>query len=146
MPLSSLLAESSIILDATATSRDDAVRQAGEALVAAGAVQPSYIEAMLDRERSVSTYVGEHIAIPHGTVAGNIAVTSTALVLLRFAEGVEWNGETVTVVIGIAAQGNGHIALLAQLATALLKPERAKALRDATSVKDVYALLSDGDE
>lgn len=141
-PLTELLAESSINLTATATGRDDAIAQAGAALLAAGAIEPSYIDAMLERENSVSTFVGEGVAIPHGTLAGKDAVKSDALVLLRFPDGVDWDGNAVTIAIGIAAKGNGHIALLSQLATILLEPEKAEALRNATSTEQVYALLA----
>ena len=145
-PLTELLAESSINLTATATGRDDAIRQAGEALLAAGAIEPSYIDAMLERENSVSTFVGEGVAIPHGTLAGKDAVKSDALVLLRFPDGVDWDGNAVSVAIGIAAKGNGHIALLSQLSTILLEPEKAEALRNATTTEQVYELLASEDE
>lgn len=145
-PLTELLAESSINLTATATGRDDAIRQAGEALLAAGAIEPSYIDAMLERENSVSTFVGEGVAIPHGTLAGKDAVKSDALVLLRFPDGVDWDGNDVSVAIGIAAKGNGHIALLSQLATILLEPEKAEALRNATTTEQVYELLASDDD
>lgn len=144
-PLTELLAESSIHLDASASSRDDAIRQAGTALLAAGAIDPSYIDAMLERENSVSTFVGEGVAIPHGTLAGKDAVKSDALSLLRFPEGVDWDGNDVRIAIGIAAKGNGHIALLSQLATILLEPEKAEALRNATTVEQVYELLTSDD-
>ena len=147
VPLTELLAESSIRLDATASGRDDAIRQAGSVLLEAGAIDASYIDAMLERENSVSTFVGEGVAIPHGTLAGKDAVKADALVLLRFPEGVDWDGNAVSIAIGIAAKGNGHIALLSQLATILLEPEKAEALRNATSTEQVYALLaSDEDE
>jgi len=145
--LTDLLAESSINLTATAESRDDAIRQAGEALLAAGAIDESYIDAMLEREKSVSTFVGEGVAIPHGTLAGKDSVKKDALVLLRFPETVDWDGFEVTIAIGIAAKGNGHIALLSQLATILMEPEKAEALRNATTSDAVYALLaSDPDD
>jgi len=146
IPLTQLLAESSINLTATATGRDDAIRQAGAALLATGAIEPSYIDAMLERENSVSTFVGEGVAIPHGTLAGKDAVKGDALVLLRFPEGVDWDGNEVSVAIGIAAKGNGHIALLSQLATILLEPEKAAALRSATTKEQVYELLAAEDE
>jgi len=147
IPLTELLAEGSINLQATADSRDDAIRQAGAALLATGAIEPEYIDAMLERENSVSTFVGEGVAIPHGTLAGKDAVKSDALSLLRFPETVDWDGNEVTIAIGIAARGNGHIALLSQLATILLEPEKAEALRNATTTEQVYALLaSDPDE
>jgi mannitol PTS system EIIA component len=146
IPLTELLAEDSIELTATATGRDDAIRQAGAKLLAAGAIDESYIDAMLERENSVSTFVGEGVAIPHGTLAGKDAVKKDALVLLRFPDHVDWDGNDVVIAIGIAAKGNGHIALLSQLATILLEPEKAEALRNATSTEQVYELLASDDE
>jgi len=137
-----LLPEDSIFLNAVATGRDDAIRQAGLALVAAGAVDIRYVEAMLDRERTISTYVGEGIAMPHGTIDAKESVQADALVLLRFPNGVDWSGEQVNVVIGVAAQGRGYIALISQLAGVLLDPARAKALGAATTPAEVYELFS----
>jgi PTS system mannitol-specific IIA component len=145
-PLTELLAPSSIRLDATATGRDDAIRQAGAALVEAGAVDPSYVDAMLERENSVSTFVGEGVAIPHGTLAGKDAVKGDAIVVLRFPDGVDWDGNPVSVAVGIAAKGNGHIALLSQLATVLLDPDKAAALRGATTADQVYELLASDED
>jgi PTS system mannitol-specific IIA component len=144
--LTGMLAESSINLTASADSRDDAIRQAGAALLAAGAIDASYIDAMLEREKSVSTFVGEGVAIPHGTLAGKDAVKNDALVLLRFPEPVDWDGFEVSIAIGIAAKGNGHIAILSQLASILLEPEKAEALRNATTTSEVYELLTSEDE
>ena len=145
-PLTELLAPASIRLDSHATDRDDAIRQTGAALVEAGAVDPSYVDAMLERENSVSTFVGEGVAIPHGTLAGKDAVKDDAIVVLRFPEGVDWDGNPVSVAVGIAAKGNGHIALLSQLATVLLDPEKAAALRDATTADQVYELLASDED
>ena len=147
-PLAELLAAVSINLDATATSRDDAIRQAGAGLLAAGAINEAYVDAMIDRENSVSTFMGEGVAIPHGTLAAKDSVISDALSLVRFPQGVDWNGNDVRLAFGIAAQGNGHIALLSQLATVLMDPEKAEALRNSTKIEQVYALLEsdDGDD
>jgi len=144
--LADLLAESSIVLDATAVDRDDAITQAGAALHAAGAVDADYTAAMLERERNISTFVGEGVAVPHGTLAAKDAVTRNALVLLRFADPIDWNGNDVHVVIGLAARGRGHIGLLSRLAGLLLEPERAKALREATSTEDIRRVFSLADE
>jgi PTS system mannitol-specific IIA component len=145
--LTELVDESSIRLAETATDKEDAIRQTGQALLEAGAIDVSYIDAMLERERSVSTFVGEGVAIPHGTLAGKDSVKNDALVVLRFPDGVDWDGNDVRVCVGIAARGNGHIALLSQLATVLLDPDRAAALRAATTSVEVYELLKpDGEE
>jgi PTS system mannitol-specific IIA component len=145
-PLPDLLAEASIHLDASATSRDDAIRQAGQALLDVGAIDAAYIDAMIDRENSVSTFMGEGVAIPHGTLAGKDLVKQDALSLIRFPNGVDWDGNDVRLAFGIAAKGGGHIALLSQLATVLLDPDKAEALRNATTVEQVYALLESEDE
>ena len=144
--LSALLAESSIRLDLTATDQEDAIRKTGAALLEADAIDASYIDAMLERERSVSTFVGEGVAIPHGTLDGKDSVKNDALVVLRFPEGVDWDGNDVRVCVGIAARGNGHIALLSQLAVVLLDPDKAAALRAATTTAEVYELLKPGPE
>ena len=145
-PLAELLAVASIDLEATATSRDDAIRQAGAGLLAVGAIDEAYVDAMIDRENSVSTFMGEGVAIPHGTLAAKDSVMSDALSLVRFPDGVDWDGNDVRLAFGIAAKGNGHIALLSQLATVLMDPEKAEALRAATTTEQVYALLESDDE
>lgn len=147
VPLADLIAPASIRLNETADSKEDAIRQVGTALLEAGAVEASYIDAMLEREISVSTFVGEGVAIPHGTLAGKDSVKKDALVVLRFPAGISWGDENeVFVCVGIAARGNGHIALLSQLATVLLDPEKAAALRAATTAEQVYTLLEPEEE
>jgi PTS system mannitol-specific IIA component len=144
--LTALLAESSIRLDETAADRDEAIRATGRALVEAGAVDESYVDAMFQREQSVSTYVGEGVAIPHGTLAGKDSVKADALVVLRFPTPVDWDGNEVSVAVGIAAKGNGHIAILSQLASILMDPDSAAALRGATTSAEVYELLAATDD
>lgn len=134
-------------LDATAAGRDDAIRQCGRALVEAGAAAPAYVDTMLDRERSVSTYVGEGVAIPHGTLAGKDLVHRDALCVLRFPGGVDWDGNEVALCVGIAARGDGHVRILSELAQVLLDPDRARALRESADADEVIRLLQpDGEE
>lgn len=140
--LTQLLPASSIVLSGVASDRYDAIRQAGALLVAAGSVEQDYVDQMLDRERTVSTYVGEGIAMPHGTLAAKDDVIVEGLAVLVLASAVAWGDESVSIVIGIAAHGREYIALLSQLATALLVPGRADALRAATSPDEVRALLA----
>ncbi len=139
--LRELMPESSILLDARASGREDAVRQAGAALVASGAVSPHYVDAMIERERALSTYLGEGIAMVHGTLPSKDDVLAEALVLLRFDPPIDWTGEQVTVVFGVAARGRGYIALISQLAVVLLDADRAAALRAAKTPAEIYALF-----
>jgi mannitol PTS system EIIA component len=137
-----LLDERAIRLTETAADRDDAIRQCGQTLVEIGAVDPTYVAAMLEREQSISTYVGEGVAIPHATLAGKAAVRRDALAVLRFPEGVDWGGEPVSVCVAIAALGDGHVAILGELAQILLDPDRAERLRQATRPDEVLSLLA----
>jgi PTS system mannitol-specific IIA component len=139
--LTALLPDSSIDLAASATDRIDAVRQVGALLVGSDRVNEAYIDEMLDRERAVSTYVGAGVAIPHGTLSGKKDVLVEGLAFLRLDSPVDWNGEQVHVVIGIAAHGRRYITILSQLATQLLEQDRALALRTATTGDQVRTLL-----
>ena len=137
-----ILLPQAIRLHEYAATREDAIRRCGGVLVEIGAVDPAYVEAMLDRERSISTYVGEGVAIPHGTNAAKAAVRRDALAVLRFPDGVDWGGSPVEVCVAIAAQGDGHVDLLAELAEILMDPDRAAALRQATDPQEVMRLLT----
>lgn len=141
-----LLDRRAVRLSAEATDREDAVRQCGQALVDTAAVDENYIASMLQRESTVSTYVGEGFAIPHGTEASKAAVRRDALSFVRFPAGVDWGGEQVSVCIGIAAANDGHLPILAALAQILLHPDKAAALRNAETFDDVIAQLAPEDE
>ncbi|MEV0135363.1 PTS sugar transporter subunit IIA [Dactylosporangium sp. NPDC050688] len=139
--MADLLTGDAIRLHERAGSRDEAIRRCGEVLVEVGAVAPAYVEAMLAREQSVSTYVGEGVAIPHGTLNSKESVRRDALAVLRFPDGVDWDGFDVRVCVAIAAAGDGHVDILASLAEILLDPDQAARLRAATDPADVLDLL-----
>jgi PTS system mannitol-specific IIA component len=142
LTVSGLLAPAAVRLAERAADRTEAIRRAGAALVEAGAVEEAYVASMLAREESVSTYVGEQVAIPHGTLEGRALIRRDALCFVRFAEPVDWGGAgDVTVAIGIAAKGDGQVEVLAELASILLDPDRAQALREAGSPEEVVELL-----
>lgn len=136
-----LLARDAIRLAERAGSRDEAIRRCGDVLVEVGAVDPGYVAAMLERERSVSTYIGEGVAIPHGTLGSKESVRRDALAVLRFPDGVDWDGADVRVCVAIAAVGDGHVDILAQLAEILMDPDRAARLRAADDPAEVLELL-----
>ena len=136
---------SAIRLGSTAADRTDAVEQTGRVLVEIGAVDEQYVAAMHEREGSVSTFIGEGVAIPHGTDPARVHVKRTALSFLQFPDGVDWAGQTVNVCLGIASQGTEHVAVLSALAQILMDPEKAETLRTASSPEQVLELLA-GDE
>ncbi len=104
-------------LNAQAAGKEDAVRQAGELLVQARRVLPGYVEGMLARERSMSTYMGNGVAIPHGEFDNRKDILQTGISVVQFPAGVEWeDGERAYLVIGIAAVADEHVGVLANLA------------------------------
>jgi PTS system mannitol-specific IIA component len=137
-----LLTASGVRLNQSAEGYPDAIKQVGAVLVALGAVEHAYVESMLEREQSISTYIGEGVAIPHGTAAGKGAVIRDALAVVQFPEGVDWHGDDVRLCIGIAAVGDRHIGILAQLAELLVYEDRGASLRTASTAEEVVAVLA----
>jgi PTS system mannitol-specific IIC component len=136
-----VLAPSSIVLGGSARDRDAAIEEAGQLLVAAGAVDASYVAAMHERETSVSTHMGNGLAIPHGTNEAKPSIRRTAISFVRYDQPVDWNGKPAEFVLGIAGAGNDHLALLARIAETFTNAERVDALRAARTPDDVLAVL-----
>lgn len=139
--MNALLPADGIRLGLRASDRFDAVRQSGQVLVEIGAVEPPYVDAMLERERSISTSLGEGFAIPHGTDESRRWIKETMLAFLQFPDGIDWDDDDVTVCVGIAAVGDEHVGVLANLARVLTVPEQAARLRSAERIEDVLSLL-----
>jgi PTS system mannitol-specific IIC component len=136
-----VLATDSIVLAGTARTRDDAITEAGQLLVAAGAVDPAYVDSMHQREQSVSTHMGNGLAIPHGTNDAKSSIRSTAISFVRYAEPVDWNGKPAEFVVGIAGAGDDHLALLARIAEVFSDAAQVERLRAARTTDDVRAVL-----
>jgi mannitol/fructose-specific phosphotransferase system IIA component len=144
--MAALLPREGIRLGLQASDRFDAVRRAGEVLVEIGAVEPPYVEAMLERERSISTSMGEGFAIPHGTDESRRWIRETMLSFLQFPGGVAWDDDEVIVCVGIAAVGDEHVGVLANLARVLVVPDQAARLRSAERIEDVLSVLDRAEE
>jgi len=113
----SIISKDRISLQASAADKTDAIRQAGQLLVQSGCVLPPYIEGMLAREQSMSTSLGNGVAIPHGVYENRDHILQTGLSVLQLPAGVDWgDGEMIYLVIGIAASGDEHVGVLSNLA------------------------------
>ncbi|GAA4429236.1 PTS sugar transporter subunit IIA [Actinokineospora soli] len=130
-------------LGRTAADRADAIDQTCAVLVEIGAVGPDYARFAHEREASLSTYIGEGVAIPHGTDASRSHVRRTALAVLQFPDGVDWGGDDVRLCVGIAARGDEQVAVLSGLARVLMDPDKAAALRTAPDAATIVAILRD---
>ncbi len=138
------MSESNIFLGLQATSKEQAIRFAGEQLVKGGYVQPEYVEAMLAREQLTSTYLGESIAVPHGTIEAKDRVLKTGIVFCQYPAGIRWGDDeddAARLVIGIAARNNEHINVITKLTTALDEEGVIDRLANTSSVEEVLSIL-----
>ena len=138
--MSEILSRETIRLGLTATDKTDAITQCGSLLVAVGAVTQPYADAMFDREHQVPTYLGEGVAIPHGTNESREHIQRTCLGFLQFPGGVDWDGERVFVCIPIASRGEEHVEIPGTLAEVLMDPDAAAQPRTPTHPDDVLRL------
>lgn len=123
-------------------TRDEAIREAADMLEAAGAVTPAYYDAMLQREQTVSTYMGNELAIPHGTNETKDAILASALAVIRYDGGVDWDGNDVRFVIGIAGRGDEHLEILSQIAILFSDEDDVERLKAAATPEELFEALS----
>ncbi|MBG6182252.1 PTS system mannitol-specific IIC component [Arthrobacter sp. CAN_A214] len=136
-----VLAEESVVLDGRATTQEDAINEAGRLLVERGAVDSGYVAAMHEREKSVPTYMGNFLAIPHGTNDAKDLIKRSAVSIIRYPEGIDWNGKQVKFVVGVAGRNNEHQSILSAIARVFSDKEQVAQLENATTVDEVLALF-----
>ncbi|MDD1794027.1 PTS mannitol transporter subunit IICBA [Enterovibrio sp. ZSDZ42] len=128
-----------------ADSKEEAIRFAGERLVELGYVEPEYVDAMFEREKLVSTYLGESIAVPHGTIEAKDKVKKTGIVICQYPAGVQFTDDeddVARLVIGIAAKNDEHIQVITAITNALDDPDAIERLASTSSVNEVLEILS----
>ena len=131
-----------ILLNQKAATKEEAIRQAGQLLVDRGCVDPSYIDAMLEREKIVTTYMGMGLAIPHGTTQAKGTVKKTGIVFVQYPDGVPFGDEKAQLVFGIAGIGDEHLDMLAKVATALDDEEVIEKMKTTNDVDWILKQLS----
>ncbi|HEA3271961.1 TPA: PTS mannitol transporter subunit IICBA [Pasteurella multocida] len=140
-----VLTEKQVFLGLKAANKEEAIRFAGERLVESGFVLPSYVDAMFEREKMVSTYLGEGIAVPHGTIEAKDAVLKTGVVVCQYPEGVKFNEDEedsiAKLVIGIAAKNNEHLQVVSAITNALDNEDAIRILSETDDVEKVLTLL-----
>lgn len=134
-----------VFLGLTAQTKEEAIRFAGQKLVENGYVKTAYIDAMLERERLTSTYLGESIAVPHGTIESKDDVINTGIVFCQYPAGVQFGEDEqdkAKIVIGIAARNNEHLDVIAKLTNALDDEKIIAKLTTTNDIEEVLAILS----
>ena len=141
--MSDVLTIGQINASGTATSKETAIKEAADMLVGVGAVTPAYHEAMLAREATVSTYMGNLLAIPHGTNDAKDEIRSSALSFVRYAQPIDWDGNEVRFVVGIAGVNNEHLEILSKIAIIFSEEDEVQKLLDAPDAQSLYSLLGE---
>ena len=144
--MSDVLGREAIVLGGSARTRDEAITEAGRLLVESGAVDQAYVDAMHERETSVSTFMGNGLAIPHRTNEAKDALLASALSVVRYDGGVDWDGEQARFVIGIAGVGDEHRDILSRIAILFSEEDDVARLEAAGTPDGVFALLSEVNE
>ncbi len=133
---------SGILLQQPSVTKESAIRLAGKLLVDEGCVEPEYVEAMLDREKVFTTYMGMGIAIPHGTSEAKSKVKKTGITLVQFPEGVDFGDEKANLVFGIAGIGDEHLDMIQKIVQALEDPDELEKMKSTNDVNWILEKLS----
>lgn len=141
------LTSQDIQLRASARNKEEAIRAAGRVLVNGGYIAPGYVESMLGRELQANTFLGNGIAIPHGMGQDRELIKRTGVSVVQVPEGVEWNpGQTVKLVVGIAAKSDEHLSILAALTDVLDDPAISERLARTDDPGEIIARLTRSSE
>lgn len=136
-----ILSKNNIILDAGYQDKWEAIRSCGNILLENGYIKEEYIDDMMERERLVSVYVGNHVAIPHGIANSEKNILHSGISVLQIPEGVDFGSEKAYLMFGIAGKGGTHIDLLSRIALACMDEENIDRMRRAKDKKVILDIL-----
>ncbi|MGI9584907.1 MAG: PTS sugar transporter subunit IIA, partial [Acidimicrobiia bacterium] len=137
-----LLSREAMVTGLPSVTKPEAIAYVGNMLVERGHVDASYVDAMLQREETVSTLLGNGVAMPHGTFESRDSVSSTGIVVAQFPEGIDWGAGVAHLVIGLAAVGDDHVNVLSHLAEVLQDEDVAEELWTTTDQEHLYRVLT----
>jgi PTS system mannitol-specific IIC component len=131
-----------IVVGAKDNSKEEAIKRTGQLLVDGGYVTDEYINGMLEREKIASTCIGMGIAIPHGTSESRQYIRNSGISVVQYPEGVDFDGERVYLVVGIAGTDNTHLEILASLSAILNEEEVLEEIKSTKDKEIIYNVLS----
>ena len=139
-----ILLPDSIQVGKSFSTKEEATIAAGKILLDNGYIEKEYIDSMLEKldKESFSTFVGNGVAIPHGMLSGVKYIKKTGISFIQIPEGVDWNGETAYIVVGIAGIGEEQVEILGALANQIEDEEDAKRLQEMDDVNEIYKTLT----
>lgn len=140
--MSSILTKDNILLNKSLNTKEEAIKLTGSVLVERGYVEPSYIEKMMEREELTSTYMGNFVAIPHGTEDSKQFVKESGISFVQVPEGVDFGGgNIVKLLIGIAGKNDEHLSILSNIAIVCSEEENIEKLISAKSPEEIIEIF-----
>lgn len=136
-----ILTSENIVLNSDIKDKWEAIRACGEILVKNGYVTPEYIDDMLERERTASVYIGNHVAIPHGLITSEPKIIKSGISFLQVPNGIAFEDEVAYMFIGIAGKNNTHIDILSNIAIVCSELNNVEKLRTATDKNEIINIL-----
>lgn len=136
-----LLELGNIRLNCRSGEKDTVIREVGRMLWESGCVDESYIDAMLQRELTFPTNIGNGIALPHGVEEAKKNIRRSGIAVMVFPDGTDWGGEMVKLVIGIAGAGEEHLEILSVIAQCLADPDDVDRITRC-SAKEIYTMFT----
>ena len=138
----SILSEENIVLNKVLATKEEAIRFTGQVLVDRGYVEPSYIEKMLEREEMTSTFMGNFVAIPHGTDDAKTEVKKSGIAIIQVPDGVDFgDGNIVKLIFGIAGKGDEHLEILSNIAIVVSEEENVEKIVNASSEEEILVVF-----
>ena len=138
----SILNKNNIVLGLESVSKEEAIKRVGEILAKEGYVKEEYIQAMLEREEIVSTYIGMGVAIPHGVGEAKKEVKKSGIAVLQYPNGIKFGDEVAYLVVGIAGVGDEHLTILSNIAMSLEDEGLVEKLRKTYDVNDILKVFN----
>ncbi|MCP5505301.1 MAG: PTS sugar transporter subunit IIA [Chlamydiales bacterium] len=140
--------EEGVICFLEETTRDQALEKLVSALEDAGEIadKEAFLEAIIKREKIVSTGIGMGVAIPHAKLP-SFNRFFLAVGLQKTKEGIEWDaldGAPVRLIFmigGPASLQTEYLKILSRLTAAIKDEDRRKKLLGSTSQEEVIALF-----
>lgn len=139
-----MLKKEAIILNCQSCTSDQAIVAMGELLQSHGYIEEPYIQGMLNRDHDLTTYLGNNLAIPHGEFDVKKYVLNTGIAVMIYPDGIDWNGNLVRIVIGIAAKGDDHMEILSNIAITLCEMETVNQIVSSDDVNFIQNILVEG--
>ncbi|WP_067935500.1 PTS sugar transporter subunit IIA [Alicyclobacillus kakegawensis] len=136
------LTEQDVLLRVPSEDKYDAIRRVGQKLVDNGYVEAGYIDGMIAREQSMTTYIGNGVAIPHGMPESVPLIRESGIVIAQYPQGVDFGGGNVArLVIGIAGRGEEHVEVLGKIATVCMEEDNVKAMVSAANAGEILDII-----